>query len=473
MKAVSSFSNILAAAGKAWCRRKGDESVISIAIPISGIDPLQQLPLLKGKESFRFLWDKSPGLSIAASGLSQQLNLVGERRFELAQRFSDTTLGHLTDATPEAPAQARPRILFAFSFFESTTERKRDGGDPPAVQAVLPRWQLSRKGAHGWLRLNGVVTHEAEVRELAEQLWLMSERLSKTNKFNQSIPKDKFQGSFIAQEWQDCYRPALSRGIDLVNSGELQKLVLAVRQSIQLDSSLNPLELLEKLRYEQESSCRFLWQHNKDEAFFGASPERLISIRNGQLFSDALAGTAGYGASSDCLLKSAKDRREHEIVVTSIIDQLSKQGIHGKRPKTPELAKHGQLLHLHTLITADARGHRPLQLANSLHPTPAVAGLPRKEALNWLRTLEPFERGNYAAPIGWIDIEGNAELRVAIRCGKTNGQILELTAGAGLVRGSIPDKELEEVGLKLAVLADQLQLTPNLQVQPFNKEAIT
>ena len=81
--------------------------------------------------------------------------------------------------------------------------------------------------------------------------------------------------------------------------------------------------------------------------------------------------------------------------------------------------------------------------------------------MSWLRTLEPFERGGYAAPIGWIDNLGNAELRVAIRSGTVRGNELEITAGAGLVRGSLAEKELQEVGLKLAVLADQLELQAN------------
>ena len=75
----------------------------------------------------------------------------------------------------------------------------------------------------------------------------------------------------------------------------------------------------------------------------------------------------------------------------------------------------------------------------------------------WLRTLEPFERGRYAAPLGWIDNSGNGELRVAIRCGNIRGNVLELTAGAGLVKGSIAENELQEVRLKLAVLANELK----------------
>ena len=216
--------------------------------------------------------------------------------------------------------------------------------------------------------------------------------------------------------------------------------------------------MLSQLRRQQPGSCRFLWQRSKDEAFFGASPERLLSLRNGQIQIDALAGTALRDDNCQSLLRSEKDLREHELVVSSITNHLLAQGLQPRRPRKPQLARHGHLVHLHTPINAASRDHPPLFLAGVLHPTPAVAGFPRREAMSWLRTLEPFERGCYAAPIGWIDSFGNAEFRVAIRCGNSRGKELELTAGAGLVRGSIAEIELQEVGLKLAVLADQLDL---------------
>jgi menaquinone-specific isochorismate synthase len=115
-------------------------------------------------------------------------------------------------------------------------------------------------------------------------------------------------------------------------------------------------------------------------------------------------------------------------------------------------------VHLHTPITAPLGALDPLTIAAALHPTPAVAGLPRREAISWLRSLEPFERGHYAAPIGWIDSAGDAELRVAIRSGTLRGRQLELTAGAGLVRSSVVEQELQEVQLKLGVLQQQLNL---------------
>ena len=162
----------------------------------------------------------------------------------------------------------------------------------------------------------------------------------------------------------------------------------------------------------------------------------------------------GQGEGGDTLMQSNKDRHEHELVVKAISESLREEGLQPQSPRRPQLARHGQLIHLHTPISADASGHQALALAAALHPTPAVAGLPRREAMHWLQTLEPFERGGYAAPIGWIDQAGDAELRVAIRCGHLRGNQLDLTAGAGLVQGSIAERELQEVSQKLAVLTN-------------------
>ncbi len=462
MTAGHTFSDILSAIGRGWSARNCDECVLSLALKLEEIDPLSRLPVLASKEKFRFLWDGAPGRCIAASGRCQHLDLSGPRRFELAQRFSDTSLSRLIDVTPEAPSHALPRVLLAFAFFEETSERHRTQLQPPALQAILPRWQLSRQGRDCWLRLTAVATHEAESRELAERLWLMRELLVQPLLKEMHNPIDFSVGLSFPQQWQDTYKLALNRGIELVNRGTLDKLVLAVRQSISLEAPFNPLGMLSRLRLKQAGSCRFLWQRNKHDAFFGASPERLMSLRKRRLQIDALAGTASPGDNGQFLLHSDKDLREHELVVSSIIDQLQKQGLAPRRSRQPQLARHGRLLHLHSPIHACLTHQMPLHLAGSLHPTPAVAGFPRNEAMNWLRTLEPFERGCYAAPIGWLDSEGNAEFRVAIRCGHYRGHTLDLTAGAGLVRGSDPERELQEVGLKLAVLAEQLHLKSNI-----------
>ena len=450
------FAALLDAAAEGERQLEG-EGVLSLALPLVGLDPLELLGALPEGGRFRCLWDSAPGLCLAASGSTNALELSGPRRFELAQRFSSVCLSRL--AAPQACAPlARPRVLLAFAFFDSPLQ---EGSGVAGVRAVLPRWQLSRQGRHCWLRLQRNLGGEVTARAVAEELWEQAQRLQA---LASEGPAGQAGDTAVASRsaWQAGYRAAAERGLELVESGVLRKLVLAVRQQIELDAPLDPLQLLAQLRLRQPGSCRFLWQQADGSALVGASPERLLSVRQQQLRSDALAGTAPLGPAADHLLASAKDRHEHELVVEAITAELRNAGLEPRRPRHPRLARHGQLVHLHTPITACLGDHHPLALAAALHPTPAVAGLPRREAMAALRSLEPFERGHYAAPIGWIDSAGDAELRVAIRSGTVSGNRLELTAGAGLVRGSDVEKELQEVALKLDVLQQQL----NLQVQP-------
>ena len=457
MTAGPTFRDLLDAAAKC-CSKKNDASLFSLALPLKSVDPLLQLPLLSSQEEFSCIWDTFPDFCFVATGKCQHLELSGSRRFELAQRFSDSVLGRLIDISQDVPTHALPKTLFAFSFFEETSERKNNLVNAPAVQAVFPRWELSSKGNNCWLRLNGVVTHEAEARELVETIWLMREDILNTKEIMYPMHIQSFSEILKDIKIEKSYLSVIQRGIDLVNQGELKKLVLAAQKSILLEKPLEPVSMLFRLRRSQSSSCRFLWQRNTKQMFFGASPERLLSISEGKLTIDALAGTGLFGAEGNDLLYSDKDRREHDLVVSSIMKQLGNLELKAMSPDRPRITRHGKLLHLYTPITALTNLQRPLLLAETLHPTPAVAGLSRIEAMNWLRILEPFERENYAAPIGWIDSNDNAELRVAIRSGKVTDQKLDLTAGAGLVRGSIAEKELQEIELKLAVLADQLEL---------------
>ena len=430
--------------------------MLSLAMAIPGRDPMALLSQLEEGDRFRFLWDSAPGLCLAASGRCNSLELSGPRRFELAQRFSAVSLGRLAAPQP-CPPLARPRVLLAFSFFDSPLQ---EGEGVPGVQAVLPRWQLSRQGRHCWLRLQRTLGGDISARSIAEELWEQAQRLS-------ALPSDPnadqghAPGPAIAgrSAWQEGYRSVVERGVELIEEGRLRKLVLAVRQQLLLERPLDPLQLLAQLRQRQPGSCRFLWQQADGPALLGASPERLLTVRQGQLRSDALAGTAPIGPQAEQLTRSEKDRREHELVVEAITEVLQQAGLVTRRPRHPRLARHGQLVHLHTPISAALADQQPLALAAALHPTPAVAGLPRREAMAALRSLEPFERGYYAAPIGWIDSEGDTELRVAIRSGTLHGQRLELTAGAGLVRGSDVERELAEVALKLGVLQQQLDIT--------------
>ncbi len=451
------FSELLVSSLRKWSERKVDECILSISVPVSQADPLTTLPLIADKHQFRFLWDLSPGLCISAGGHCQSLDLSGPKRFENAQRFSDEIFSRLIDTSP-SPVFAASRILFSFSFFDQIKSNEKSIDDKFSLQAVLPKWQLTAKEGLTWLRLNSVALNPSDVRESVERLWSIREKINRSPFRIFHDVKENFLVDNFSNDWKSQYRDALAKGIELINAGDLDKLVLATRQRLSLRKPLDPLNLLARLRVQQTNSCRFLWQKNYDESFFGASPERLISLNHNQLLIDALAGTAKKGDDGKELLASSKDLREHHFVVTSIVEQLLRKGIKASHSPQPKLITQGHLIHLHTLIQACVKEKSPLDLVEALHPTPAVAGLPLSKSLSWLRALESFDRQTYASPIGWIDKNQNSEFRVAIRYGHVRGYELKLFAGAGLVKGSTVEGEMQEVALKFEVLRNQLNL---------------
>ncbi len=440
-------------------RRLGDEGVLCLGVPIAPLDPLLALHQLPQQKEFTWIWDGAPGLSLVATGVEQSLELRGPRRFVLAQRFIDTSLNRLVCPYGMEQAVQRPRLVLAFSFFGHA-----DGDGVPGVTITLPRWQLGRHGRHCWLlhqrSLGGTVT----ARSMAEALWEQAEALAPGQAESPCLP------TLVASSnsWQGPFRRSVEQALDLIDNGELYKLVLAAQQELLLSSPLSPVELLRSLRHHQPGSCRFLWQPPNGQDTYtvvGASPERLLELRSGHLRCDGLAGTAAVGLGQEqLLLNSSKDRHEHELVVKAIVRSLQAQGLRPQRHRCPRLARHGNVMHLHTLIQATTAGHHLLELAEALHPTPAVAGLPRREALGWLRSLEGFPRGYYGAPLGWVDSCRDADLRVAIRCGQLQGHHLRLTAGAGIVMGSSPEREQQEVELKLSVLQEQFAVARNAQL---------
>jgi len=451
------FSELLVSSLRRWSERKIDECILSASVPVSQVDPLTTLPLIAKNHQFRFLWDLSPGLCMSAGGHCQSLDLSGPKRFENAQSFSDEIFTRLIDTSP-SPKFSASRILFSFSFFDQIKNNEKSIDDKFSLQAVLPRWQLTAKDGSTWLRLNSVAQNPTDVREAIERLWAIREKINKSPIKIEPDLKENFLVDNFSNDWKSQYRDALAKGIELINTGDLDKLVLATRQLLSLKKPLDPLKLLARLRVQQTNSCRFLWQKNNDESFFGASPERLISLNQNDLLIDALAGTAKKDDDGKELLASSKDLREHHFVVHSILEQLLRNGIKASHQSEPSLMTQSHLIHLHTLIQANVIDKSPLALVKALHPTPAVAGVPLRKSLSWLRALESFDRQTYASPIGWIDKNQNSEFRVAIRYGHVRGKELKLFAGAGLVKGSTVEGEMQEVALKFEVLRNQLNL---------------
>jgi menaquinone-specific isochorismate synthase len=232
----------------------------------------------------------------------------------------------------------------------------------------------------------------------------------------------------------------------------------------------NGIFRLQRLRSRHPDCYTFAFSPGRQAHFIGASPERLLSLRQGQLVADALAGSAPRGktpfgdrrSGTTPLSTIPRSKREHRLVVDFIVAQLQALGLCPRHQNGPTLLRLSHIQHLHTPIYADLPQHlSPLQLVEALHPTPAVAGVPTATACRQIQRTEPSDRGLYAAPFGWVDYQGNSEFIVGIRSALLQGCHARLYAGAGIVKGSDPDQELAEIQLKLQALADVLKVTPS------------
>jgi menaquinone-specific isochorismate synthase len=248
-----------------------------------------------------------------------------------------------------------------------------------------------------------------------------------------------------------------------IAGGALRKVVLARRTALGFDAPLDPVHLLSRLCPLAPEGFAFLIEPQGAGAFVGVSPERLFRQRGREVQSEAVAGTrprasaaAADAALRDELLQSEKDRREHALVQHHVRDAL--------RPLCESLEEHDAApltlrngRHLYARLEGRLEtGVLPADVLHALHPTPAVGGLPTGAARRFIREHEPFDRGWYAAPVGWVGLEEGApaaELAVGIRSGlvraEERGGRLDLFAGAGLVEGSVPEKEWDEVEHKL------------------------
>jgi menaquinone-specific isochorismate synthase len=222
------------------------------------------------------------------------------------------------------------------------------------------------------------------------------------------------------------------------------------------DGDLDPTLLLESLKAATPGGFHFYAEPEDGAAFIGASPERLYRRDGRSVESEAVAGTRPRGVSSedddglrDDLLHSAKDLSEHSYVRTGIQESLAPLCEELQMDQDISDMKLARGRHLRSNVRGTLReGVTDAGLLDALHPTPAVGGYPRGGAMEEIRALEPFDRGWYAGPVGWIGADAS-EFAVGIRSGLVRGRTLALFSGAGIVAGSVPDQEWAEIEQKI------------------------
>ncbi|NLN94487.1 MAG: isochorismate synthase [Candidatus Hydrogenedens sp.] len=252
------------------------------------------------------------------------------------------------------------------------------------------------------------------------------------------------------------WKQQIEDALQAFEKGPLTKVVLARESSFQASAPIDPLALLQKLSGQAPDTTLFCFQPVPTRAFLGASPERLYCRAGLRFQTEALAGTRPRGPDeeedtklAEELLNSDKEQREHAIVVDSLLSSLDRFTSEVQYPGAAVIRKLGYCQHLHTPITALLReGVSDYALLRKLHPTPAVGGHPQKEAVRYILETETFERGIFAAPVGWL-ARDSADFCVGIRSAAVLEDRLSLYAGAGIVPHSNAEEEWAELDAKM------------------------
>ncbi len=447
---------------RSGAQRDGRPKLVSISLAVEALDPLAVLESIFDPQQPHFYAER-PAMDTAIAGAEFALAFAahGPDRFDAVQRWIDDTLQHTIAVGDVAAPFGGPHFFNSFAFHDEL-----EAGEPFAAATVfVPSWQVALAGATTTAVANLVVKPDADLTALALRVWRAHQKFRGFG-FQEpasSEPAPLAPLRFTRREAGD-YQATVQRALECIQGGEFQKIVLARAQDLAADRLLHPLEMLNGLRQRFPDCYAFSFTQGQGPSFIGASPEQLVRVSQGRLETEALAGSTrrGVTASEDAalgaaLLRSEKDLREHRQVLDDIVARLEPLGVSPSYPTHPYIRRLANVQHLHTPVTAGMpSGVSVLQVVAAMHPTPAVGGTPRAAAVARIRELEGFPRGLYAGALGWLNARGGGEFFVGIRSAVVDGANARIFAGAGIVAGSLPEKEFAETELKFKAMLDAL-----------------
>ncbi len=412
------------------------------------------------------VWCPSDGPKLGTIGQAARLEATGSDRFGEIRRQAEALWARV-DTVSAGEIGLPPRLFGGFSFHPGSAAHEPWNGFADAAFA-LPRFCYGVHERAAWLSV--AFTGEEARREpqaLLDGARRILRGLDDAGHHERSAPRDGngtggsrviAKDTMAESDWVavvEAIRTAIA-------AGQVAKIVAARRALLTFSQPPNVEEVLTRLRQEAPRCTIFAFREG-DATFLGATPERLVTRSGTAVETEALAGSIGSGeaAHADRLLESVKDQHEHELVVQQVVDALEPLCQKVDFAERPIVHALRHVLHLRTPISATlADEAHVLELVERLHPTPAVGGVPKRDAIRWIVEHEPLARGWYAAPVGWFDGNGDGDFDVALRSGLLAGDQAHLYAGAGIVADSDPVSEYAETGLKLKALLSVLELDP-------------
>ncbi|MFV0526423.1 MAG: isochorismate synthase MenF [Acidimicrobiales bacterium] len=261
-----------------------------------------------------------------------------------------------------------------------------------------------------------------------------------------------------------AYRAGVEQVLTEIRVGTVDKVVLARAAVVEAAESIDTGALLAAFTRRNPDGYAYHMPLADESVLVGASPELLAEVSGSTVRSHPLAGTCARETDPGrddvvrrCLMDSAKDQREHAILVTDLEAGLGWLTTKLDVPAGPSLVATDRLWHLGTEVTGSLPAWvAALDVAYAVHPTAAVLGVPAPRALALIHALEPCRRGTFAGLVGWMDSSGEGEWAIALRCAAVTDRRALIYAGAGIVAGSTPDKEHDETAAKLGTALSAL-----------------
>jgi menaquinone-specific isochorismate synthase len=405
---------------------------------IDDIRPL--VPLVDARHPLVFL---RRGQGIAGIGEALRLEFTGPSRFRDAGAAWKRVAAAAAVTDPLGMPGTGLVALGAFAF--------ADESERTSV-LIVPSLVIGRRGGTSWItRISPNQEGEpGPVAELAPGL------------VNAAEPHPLGPDFSVAFDFGALDRPGYVRAVEAalvhLRAGELSKVVLARSMVGHLPDGADLRVLLAELATGYPDTWTFAV-----DGLVGSSPETLVTASRGSVTARVLAGSAPRGAdptadqdSAAALATSSKDLDEHQFALRSLLASLAPHARNVTSSEQPFTLKLPNLWHLASDVEGDLTdGSSSLDLLSALHPTAAVAGTPTDKALALIAELEPFDRGRYAGPVGWVGADGDGEWAIALRSAQVDEDgTITAYAGAGIVADSDPDKELAETRMKFRPVID-------------------
>lgn len=401
---------------------------------------------------FRFFWRNRDG-SQTRAGWGKAWEIQAQNLGE-----TETSLQALTQTLASAPPEIR---AYGGLAFPSPVHPNSAWQSFAPCRFVIPRFEIVTED-RPTLCLNAYLAEPHDLRNLHRALSEL-EIPVKEPEFT-PLPRLAFTES---QPDRPNWEQQIQTLLQAFEEGELQKAVLARQVTYQAQAAFSSLDFLLALCSREWPGYLYYFQWSAECFFAGLSPERLYQRTGRSLSTEALAGTRRSSPEKTRqdqwqqeLLTNPKERHEHNLVrefLESALAELCETEI---ETAAVELLNSGPVQHLRQSLKGQLKADlHDGDILKCLHPTPAVGGAPRREALDWLNKHQQLERGWYSGPVGWISREA-AEFAVALRCLLADRQWLHFFTGVGIVTGSHPESEWNELNAKLETLLQLFHQSP-------------